>query len=426
MAVQGLHSWSQVGLRAADIAFVESRMSPPAPAPAPPPLSTKKVEPSVKKLQIPPDPKVYPLIGSYNRIITYNLQKLPLNLRRARRMLQITLTPPTTNTTKFFPWTSEQINEIQQIFQQQIRFRFQMKRLVLHYLQRKSKLMNDTDPITMEPPTQSVLLYAPNVKSIYQFDSRSLANHWTTLLLAHDDFFIEPRFPTNPYTNLPVDILSLKNVIAELRRHGHLNWILESFASCKFNPTKWEIQFEQPLKIEAIRSTLRDKGSQDRLEYLVEFAEKQFYEHMVSFNKYLFTWMFKEHPMSEYERSWEILCTQYYIDKVTTSNTEIITRLYESLLIKSKRLMDVPSEIKEAWEKTRTRVRIRRERSVSVIDVSSPQHIIYTTAVHSALIGEMLDSVLVSALESTAASLLTAAAEVETDTEEEIELERGP
>jgi len=374
----------------------------------------------------PPDPKVYPLIGSYDRVTTSILHKLPLNLRLAQRKLHIMLTPPTAKAMKFFPWSQEQINELHQLFQQQIRFRFQMKRLVLHYLQRKSKVMNETDPITMEPPSQAVSLYAPNVKSIYQFEAKSLAHHWTTLLLGHDDFFVEPRFPTNPYTNLPVDILSLKNAIASLRRHGHLNWILESFASCKFNPTKWEVQFEHPLKIEAIRSTLRDKSSRDRLDYLVEFADKQFYEHMVTFNKHLFTWIFKEYPMSQYERSWETLCAQYYINRMTTSNTEILERLQEAIVTKSKRLLDVPPEIKEAWEKTRTRVRLTRR--ISVIDVSVPE-IIVTAGVRrgrDTLLDDLLESVLTSALESTATSLLTAAAELDTESEEEIELERGP
>ena len=365
-----------------------------------------------------PDPKVFPLIGSYDRVTSSVLEKLPSNIRMARRKLQIILTPPTANTTKFFPWTPEQIKELYQVYSKQIRFRFQMKRLVLHYLQHKSKVMNETDPITMEPPTQVISLYAPNMKSIYQFEARSLAHHWTTLLLEHDDFFVEPRFPTNPLTNLPVDILSLKNAITSLRQHGHLNWVLESFASCKFNPSKWELQFDQPLRIEAIRSTLRDKDSRDRLDYLVEFADKQFYENIVSFNKHLFTWMFKEHPMSHYERSWETLCAQYYINRITTTNSEMLERLQEAIVVKSKRLMDIPPEIKEAWEKVRPRIRIIRSSALSVLDVSNPQ--ILVNPVRSALIEDfLLESVLASALESTATSLLTAAAE------EEIELERS-
>jgi len=111
---------------------------------------------------------------------------------------------------------------------------------------------------------------------------------------------------------------------------------------------------------------------------------------------------------------------------MTTSNTEILERLEEAILTKSKRLMDVPAEIKEAWEKTRIRVRLTRR--ISVIDVSVPD-IILTAGVRrsrDALLGDLLESVLTSALESTATSLLTAAAEVETDTDEEIELERGP
>jgi len=408
-AMSDIQRWGLVGTRAEDIQQSRNKKEP-VTKPADPPL---------------PDPKVYPLIGFYDRVTTSILHKLPSNLRLAQRKLNIMLTPPTAKVTKFFPWSQEQIKELHQLFQQQIQFRFQMKRLVLRYLQRKSKLMNHADPITMEPPTQAVSLYSPNVKSIYQFEARSLAHHWTTLLLGHDDFFVEPRFPTNPFTNLPVDMLSLKNAIADLRKHGHLNWILESFASCKFNPTKWEMQFDLPLRIEAIRSTLKDKGSRDRLEYLVEFADKQFYENMVTFNKNLFTWLFKEHPMSQYERSWETLCAQYYINRITTSNSEILERLQEAIVVKSKRLMDVPPEIKEAWDKTRTKIRITRR--LSVIDVPIPQFII-TAPTHRGR-HEFIENILAEteSLASTLPLLIAAAAaESETDSEDEIELDSGP
>jgi len=408
-AMSEIQRWGLVGTRTQDsVSKPKSKMEP-----------LKKV--------VYPDPKVFPLIGLHNSITSAILHKLPSNIRMARRKLAVMLTPPTEKTMKFFPWSQEQINELHLVFQKQIEFRFQMKRLVLHYLQRKSKLMNETDPITLEPPTQAVLLYAPNFKSVYQFEAHSLAHHWTTLLLGHDDFFIEPRFPTNPFTNLTVDILSLKNAITSLRQYGQLNWVLESFALCKFNPSQWEAQFDQPLKIEAIRSTLRDKDSLDRLDYLLDFAERQFYEHMVTFNKNLFTWIFKKHPISHYERSWETLCAQYYINKSTTINTELLERLQDAIIVKSKRLMDIPPEIKEVWEKTRTRINLTRTRRLSVIDVPIPQFII-TAPTHRGR-HDFIENILAET-ESLASTLplLIAAASLgsETDSDEEIELDSGP
>ena len=109
---------------------------------------------------------------------------------------------------------------------------------------------------------------------------------------------------------------------------------------------------------------------------------------------------------------------QYYINRITTTNSEMLERLQEAIVVKSKRLMDIPPEIKEAWEKVRPRIRIIRSSALSVLDVSNPQ--ILVNPVRSALIEDfLLESVLASALESTATSLLTAAAE------EEIELERS-
>ena len=318
------------------------------------------------------DPKIYPLVGSYERATTALFQRLPARLSYARRHLRFLLTPPTPTTMKFFPWTSEQIRQIYADFQKQVEFRFQMKRLVLHYLQRRSKLVNDMDPITLEPVVRPVLLYLPSVKSIYQINPVSLMNHWTSLLLSHDDFFIEPRFPTNPYTNLPVDILSMKYAVNKLRDTSNTNWIIESFASCHYNITKWESQFEQPLNIEAIKSTLKDKSSNDRAEYLIDFAEKQFYEHMVTFNKNLFTWLFKKNPISQYERSWEKLCTQFYIDKTLTKNTELLQKQYDLVTARCKRLTDIPLEIKTEWAQKKSANKRPRDVIIRVEDIFSP------------------------------------------------------
>jgi hypothetical protein len=228
------------------------------------------------------------------------------------------------------------------------------------------------DPITLEPVVRPVLLYAPNVKSIYQINPVSLMNHWTSLLLSHDDFFIEPRFPTNPYTNLPVDILSMKNAVNKLRETSNTNWIIESFASCHYNITKWESQFEQPLNIEAIKSTLKDKSSNDRAEYLIDFAEKQFYEHMVTFDKNLFTWLFKKNPISQYERSWEKLCTQFYIDKTLTKNTELLQKQYDLVTARCKRLTDIPLEIKTEWAQKKSANKRPRDVIIRVEEIFSP------------------------------------------------------
>ena len=211
-----------------------------------------------------------------------------------------------------------------------------------------------------------MLLYSPSIKSICQINAVSLMNHWTSLLLSHDDFFIEPRFPTNPYTNLPVDILSIKHAINRLRATSNTNWVLESFASCQYNLTTWESRFEQPLNIEAIKNTLKDKSSRDRTEYLVDFAEKQFYEHMTTFDKNMFTWLFKTHPISEYERSWEKLCTQFYIDKTLTKNTELLQKQQDLVTARCKRLTDIPPEIKTEWARKKTQTK-RSRQSVEVI-----------------------------------------------------------
>ena len=99
----------------------------------------------------------------------------------------------------------------------------------------------------------------------------------------------------------------------------------------------------------------------------------------------------------------------------------MLERLQEAIVLKSKRLMDVPPEIREAWEKTRTKIRIVRR--LSVVDVPNPWTI-YAAGVRRGR-DAIIDNIIADA-ESLASTLLFAAASITTDSEEEIELDRGP
>jgi hypothetical protein len=86
--------------------------------------------------------------------------------------------------------------------------------------------------------------------------------------------------------------------------------------------------------------------------------------------------------------------------------------------------MDVPPEIREAWEKSRTRIRITR--SLSVADVAIPQFIV--TAPTRRGRHELIEDILAEteSLARTLPLLIAAAAvESETDSDQEIELDRG-
>jgi hypothetical protein len=85
--------------------------------------------------------------------------------------------------------------------------------------------------------------------------------------------------------------------------------------------------------------------------------------------------------------------------------------------------MDVPPEIKEVYEKNRTRIRITR--SLSLVDVPIP-HFIITAGTRRGR-HEFIENILAET-ESLASTLLVAAAAVEseTDSDEEIELDSGP
>jgi hypothetical protein len=87
--------------------------------------------------------------------------------------------------------------------------------------------------------------------------------------------------------------------------------------------------------------------------------------------------------------------------------------------------MDVPPEIREVYEKNRTRIRITR--SLGLIDVPIP-HFIITPATRRGR-HEFIENILAEteSLARTLPLLIAAAeAESETDSDEEIELDSGP
>jgi hypothetical protein len=93
---------------------------------------------------------------------------------------------------------------------------------------------------------------------------------------------------------------------------------------------------------------------------------------MVTFDKNLFTWLFKKNPISQYERSWEKLCTQFYIDKTLTKNTELLQKQYDLVTARCKRLTDIPLEIKTEWAHKKSANKRPREVILRVEEIFSP------------------------------------------------------
>ena len=94
--------------------------------------------------------------------------------------------------------------------------------------------------MTMESIKQPVEIYDIYNKAIYTFETKSLARAWKSNLLHHDGVFPEPKFPINPLTNLRLSLLQLHLALQTIRKTGHIDWVLDSFASSNYDLISWE------------------------------------------------------------------------------------------------------------------------------------------------------------------------------------------
>jgi hypothetical protein len=270
----------------------------------------------VKKKVIQPS---FPILPErlYHPCAVDLLKKLPKSSVAATVELGSLLIAPAENTTRFFPWTRQQINEIKKILFINLKARWAFRRLLARFRHRTTTIKNDTDPFTLDPIVDPILLVTPEIRAIHKVEAKSIAKQWRMNLTNCDGFFSEPRFPMNPLTNLPVNRLVLHRAIQELRQKGHSDWILESFAASAYDMYAWKKKFASPLMIETIKNIF-SQNNEERYDYLLDFMELMYEQCDKVFPKRLFEWILRTNTVQDYTRLWINAARTYYISKYTT------------------------------------------------------------------------------------------------------------
>lgn len=320
----------------------------------------KKVKPSKSQSIWPAFPISHR--KNYGFVINFLLGGFPRSSVQAVQHFHKMIAPPEKVT--IFSLKPSEIKQLSAAFFENIRARWSFRKLVLVWRVRRCKKINEEDPMTMEHIQEPVAVYDLYNKAIYTFEAKSLARAWKSNLLHHDGVFPEPKFPTNPFTNLSLHTLQVHLAFKLIRKAGYMNWVLDSFASSNYDLVTWEKKFSIPLKIESLTSIFADKSSYDRFDMLMDFAELQHEYHGLDFPKKMFEWIFQKHQVDEYEDLWIRACKKYYVEKCTLTEKDDIEELDIRSSIIYSYLIEVPKIVQVMYEKYLERLRENGRRRV--------------------------------------------------------------
>jgi hypothetical protein len=321
----------------------------------------RQQRPKVKRKHISPTSPKPPFLLSpfktYELSVEFVLNRFPQKSFHALTELHRLLAPPCPGHTKLYLWSPAQAKALTDAVHETIRCRWIFRRFYLTYLQNKMKVMNNKsdegtlDPITMEPISWPVWIIDIKQKAKYEFEQASLAKAWSKNLLQHDGVFVEPRLPTNPLTNLPLNILQIHCAMEIMNRRGNLDWVLSSFKSCGYDLDSWKTKFNGPLYIESLERIFADKHSYDRLDMLMDFTELQFECSGLDFPKRMFRWIFQSSLVEEYARLWAKECKKFYIKKHALVDKDDLGDLEAHTSVECAYLLDIPTIVKVMYDK---------------------------------------------------------------------------
>ena len=194
--------------------------------------------------------------------------------------------------------------------------RFQFKRIVSSFLLKKIQLKNEVDPITMEVPIHTVILYDHTNRCKFRFEARELLRDFSTRLLTHEDLFPTPLFLRNPLTNSRLHLGQLISVYSQIKSFGQMHWTLECLQDARFAMGPFVRDNSRKLRLSALRNLMK---SSDGNLFLLDFIEAQHDILNKPFDLRTYQWALKNNKCYSMDRirSWRALCYTFYEIEIT-------------------------------------------------------------------------------------------------------------
>jgi hypothetical protein len=196
------------------------------------------------------------------------------------------------------------------------KIRFALKRLVSAYLMKSMKIKNETDPVTLEIPKQSVFLVDYSNRCKFQFEAKELLRDFQSRLLTHDDLFPTPLSLRNPLTNTNLTLGQTLSLVNQIYRFGHTHWTVECFRDADYKPQLFLRDNVRKLRLYALKDLMNTPSG---VYFLLDFMEAQHDLFKKTFDERTYRWALETNKCHSMERirSWKSLCYTFYEIELT-------------------------------------------------------------------------------------------------------------
>lgn len=227
---------------------------------------------------------------------------------------------------------------IEEIYLKNMRVRWAMKKLMNAWKRRHFKFMNEEDIATQEIPKNPVVLINWATKTVHQFEAMTILRDCVNRLLNHDELFLLPLDPRNPYTNEPLSYGTLISIRNQLRRAGISHWLWEAFVASKFNMILLEKNYEVPMKLRCLDLLIKNNTHFTTIDFVMDFVIGEYSYHSFRsppnestvMNALITKW---DTPKVQ---EWIKLCVLYWTNEIRCRNGEnILVHMKSEILIRS-------------------------------------------------------------------------------------------
>lgn len=234
---------------------------------------------------------------------------------------------------KHTPRFANEFQEFLSYFTFYTRIRYQFKRLILAWSYKclQKKALNDTDPFTLMPVTQPLILYDMPLRGHWVFDAKPFLEYVESKLMYHEELILEPQMPNHPFTNVPISFVILCDLIYQSKKYHASSWICDAFVEYKGNLRLFTTDFSFPLRKRCLESVLANPHDSNFIYLFHDFLEDQFEYNNIENNE-LFNMIQKAVcvlPNLPYCYKWRDLFKEYYMHMIagnTMRPTDIFVR----------------------------------------------------------------------------------------------------
>ncbi len=214
--------------------------------------------------------------------------------------------------------------------------------------------VNETDPITMEPFRQPVLLHEFGQRKIYQFEAESLARHIHKQLVKNDGQIPTPNAPRNPLTNQLFRAAQLMGLLKQCKELGHSSWVLEAFIAARYDLTSFVAIYSKPLRLYALKTSMADESGWDFIDTLSDFIRSQHTIHGKLFPKNTYDWAISHALREDRMEKWKKLCLKWYETDIMVEDPDTKEMFLGVVEAKTKPLCEPPNELVALKQRRKT------------------------------------------------------------------------